>query len=67
MISKTLERVVNDSKYAQEDRGYLLRASEMFFLLGVSSDDELKAIINAYQYGFIRGKRAAEAGRSKKK
>lgn len=66
MISKTLEGVVNDPMCINTGN-YGLRCNEIDFLRNISKKDLFAAIAGAYNYGFIRGKRAAEAGRSKKK
>ena len=60
MISKTLEGVVNDPMCINTGN-YGLRCDEIGFLLDISKKDPFAAITGAYNYGLIRGKRAAEA------
>ena len=66
MISKTLERVIYDPERAKI-KGYDMALAEISFLEDRYKSDRAGTILRIYMYGFVRGKRAAEAGRSKKK
>ena len=52
MISKTLERVVNDPMCI-DTGNYGLRCDEIGFLLDISKKDPFAAITRAYNYGDV--------------